>query len=242
VLPGVYNVALMVGGKAVSTKQIKIVADPMNPLTVAERKRYYDVAMDLHEMQRKGTKVVTALEAIDAQMTSVAGAVKASKAPAVTKTSFDTYEKEYNSICAKFGIGAAAAGGGRGGRGGGGGGGRGGAAAGGGAGAAPTACPSRAAAGRGAAVAAAPADTSAAAEEGPTDVSNIFGRVAALKAEILASSAEPVTGAQLREYNEVKLAFPPALASANAFLTRTTTMSTTLKRYDVTLTPPPSGQ
>jgi hypothetical protein len=120
VMPGTYNVALVVAGKVVETKPLKIVADPVLQ-TDATRKRAAELAMDLHETQRRGQQAADALGSVDLQMTDVAAKVKASKAPEATKAQFDAFAKEFDTVKAKFGIGAAPAGGG-GGRGGGGGG------------------------------------------------------------------------------------------------------------------------
>ncbi len=39
-----------------------------------------------------------------------------------------------------------------------------------------------------------------------------------------------------------KLSYPTALASGNAFVAKAAAMSTTLKKYDVTLTVPPTAK
>jgi len=124
VLPGTYNVALMVGGKAVETKPLKIVADPVLQNDNG-RKRAAEVAMDLHDVQRRGSQMADALTSLDGQMTDAAAKVKASKAPDSVKTQFDAFAKEFDSTKAKFGVGGPAAAPAAG-RGGGGGGGRGG--------------------------------------------------------------------------------------------------------------------
>ena len=42
----------------------------------------------------------------------------------------------------------------------------------------------------------------------------------------------------LKAYNDVKLALPKAIAEANAFLVKATTLSQALKKHDITLTVP----
>jgi len=42
----------------------------------------------------------------------------------------------------------------------------------------------------------------------------------------------------LKQYDEIKLALPKAIADANAFLLRAMTLSQTLKKYDITLNVP----
>jgi hypothetical protein len=129
VLPGTYNVSLVVGGKVLETKPIKIVADPALQNDNG-RKRAAEIALDLHEAQRHGQQAADALGSLESQMSDISEKVKASKAPDAVKAQYDAFVKEFDAVKAKFGIGpapaaAAPAGGGRGG----GGGGRGGGAA-----------------------------------------------------------------------------------------------------------------
>jgi hypothetical protein len=106
---------------------MRIVADPDSILTDVQRRRYYDTAMDLHEMQRRGTEMETALQSLLPQMTDLAAKVPAmSNVPDAVKAQFDTLNKEFTTIREKFGVEPPdpnQAAGGFGGRGGGGGGG-----------------------------------------------------------------------------------------------------------------------
>jgi len=257
VLPGTYNVALVVDGKVVETKPLKIVLDPEMQMTDAQRKRYYDVTMELHELQKRGDQVSTALNNLTSQMTDASTKVKASKAPDALKTQFDTMQKDLESMRTKFsspfggggrgggggGGGAAQGGGGRGGRGGraGGGGAAGGAAAG--AGTAGAAGGAAAGAGAGAAGAteAPPGGGGGGGgfgggATGPADQS-LLGRTATLKTQILAFQEMP-SETYVKEYNELKVAMPKAIADANALLLKAMTLSQTLKKYDVALSVP----
>jgi hypothetical protein len=73
---------------------------------------------------------------------------------------------------------------------------------------------------------------------GAVDPENVFARTSALKQSLM-GVWEPPSAAAVRQYNEVKLALPKAIADANAILARAATVSQALKRYDVTLTVPP---
>ncbi len=229
VLPGTYNVALIVAGKVIETKPLKIVGDP-ELQTDANRKHATDVAMDLHEIQKRGQLAADALGSVDSQMADVSTKVKASKAPDAVKTQFDAFAKEFDAVKAKFGVGAAAGGGGRGA----GAGGRGGAAAGG------AGAPGAAGAGAGGAapdMAALAAQFGGGRGGGAPDPQNVLGRVGSLKGDIV-GFGDMVSDTQLKQYNELKLAMPKAVADANAVITKAMTMSQTLKKYDVTLTVP----
>ena len=130
VMPGTYNVSLMVDGKAVDTKPMRVVSDPAVQMTDLQRRRYFDTAMELHDLQRRGTEVAVGLNSIHEQMAELSTKLQgASNVPDAVKGQFATFQKEFDSVRAKFGVpfaqdgGAGGRGGGRGGGGFGGGGG-----------------------------------------------------------------------------------------------------------------------
>ena len=118
VLAGTYNVTLMVDGKTIETKPLRVQADPEVVLTSLERKKMFDMAIEMHELQRRGTEIGNQLTPINMQMPEVAKAV-ADKGdiPADVKASVEAFQKEMNAAIQRFA--AAAGGGGRGGFGGG---------------------------------------------------------------------------------------------------------------------------
>ncbi len=119
VLPGNYNVSLLVDGQSVGTKPVSLMLDPANPLTDAQRRRYYDIAMDLHRLQGRGVAVVNALNPLFPQMTDLAEKLPGmANVPDSVKTQFAAVQKEFDTVREKFGV-PVAAGGGGGGRGGG---------------------------------------------------------------------------------------------------------------------------
>jgi photosystem II stability/assembly factor-like uncharacterized protein len=125
VLAGTYNVALVVDGKTIETKPLRVSGDPEVVLTSIERKKMYDMAMEMHDLQRRATDVANTLTPINQQLPEIAKTIASrTDIPADVKTSFEAFNKELSTTVQRL---AAAAGGG-GGRGGGGGGGRGGGA------------------------------------------------------------------------------------------------------------------
>jgi hypothetical protein len=92
-------------------------------MTDVQAKRYYDMAIDMMEMQRRAGEMSNALGQVWTQLAELKDKVGASSAPAATKTQYDTLSKELDTLRVKFGApapGAApAAAGGGGGRGGG---------------------------------------------------------------------------------------------------------------------------
>jgi photosystem II stability/assembly factor-like uncharacterized protein len=122
VLPGAYTVSLVVDGKVVDTKPLRVAVDPEVSLTEVERKRMFDMAMELHELQRRVGDINTMIAALNRQMPDVSKTIAGrADLPPDVKTSFEAVDNELIELTAKF----APPAGGRGFGGGGGGGGRG---------------------------------------------------------------------------------------------------------------------
>jgi hypothetical protein len=72
-------VALVVDGKTVDTKPLKVAADPEVGLTAVERKKLHDMAMEMHELRRLATQASAAItQAPKAMADANATIVKAS--------------------------------------------------------------------------------------------------------------------------------------------------------------------
>ena len=118
VLPGTYNVSLLVDGKVVDTKPLRVSADPEVILTDAQRKQLFDMAMEMHELQKHATDIGNALGPFNIRMGELSKEIAdKSDMPPDVKTMFDDVNKELGVLAPKF----APPQGGRGGRGGGGG-------------------------------------------------------------------------------------------------------------------------
>jgi photosystem II stability/assembly factor-like uncharacterized protein len=116
VLPGTYEVSLVVDGKTVDTKPLKVTADPEVALSAIERKKMFDMAMELHELQRVGTGVSSALTPLNTRVQELSKEIAdKSDVPAAVKSDIEALQKELAALVPKF------AAGGFGGRGGGGG-------------------------------------------------------------------------------------------------------------------------
>jgi hypothetical protein len=113
VLPGLYTVALVIDGKTVDTKPMRVDSDKEVVLTELERKKMYDMAMEMHDLQKRGTDVWNAVQALTREATEIAEALASrSDVPSDVKGSFESFNKELAALAPKF---AAPAGGGRGG-------------------------------------------------------------------------------------------------------------------------------
>jgi hypothetical protein len=195
VLPGVYNVALVVDGKTVGTRPLRVMADPEVVLTDAERRRLFDMAMEMHDLQKRGAEIAGQIAPFTTRMSELEKEIGGrSDLPADVKSSFESLNKELTALVARF----QAGGGGRGGRGGGGGGGRGG---------------------------------------GPGDANNPFARAAQAKNGLMAGMWP--TELTMRAYNDAKTLMPKTIAEINTLFVKAATLSGTLAKHNITLTPPP---
>ena len=124
VLPGTYTVSLVIDGKTVDSKPLRVVADPEVTLTEAERKKMFDMAMEMHELQRRATEVATGMGPLNTRLAELAKEVGSkTDLPADLKASVETLQKDVAALAPKMtlplGGGRFGGGGGGGGRGGG---------------------------------------------------------------------------------------------------------------------------
>jgi hypothetical protein len=118
VLPGTYTVALVVDGKTVDSKPLKVAADPEVALTALERKKLFDMAMEMHELQRLATQVGGAVTPLNTRLGEISKAMASQpEVPADVKTSVEALLKEVGVIAPKFAQAAGGRGAGGGGRG-----------------------------------------------------------------------------------------------------------------------------
>ena len=118
VLPGSYNVALVVDGKTVDTKPLRVTGDPEVVLTEAQRKQLYDMGMEMHDLQKRATEAAAGIASLNRQIAQLSTEIAAkTDIPADVKASFDTLKTDVAAILPKLPL--AAGGGGRGGGGGG---------------------------------------------------------------------------------------------------------------------------
>ena len=109
--PGIYNVSLVVDGKTVETKPLRVTADPEVVLTEVERKKLFDMAMEMHELQKRGTEIAhDACRPLQREATAIATAIGSrTDMPADVKTSFEAFNKELAALAPKFVVAAGAA-------------------------------------------------------------------------------------------------------------------------------------
>jgi hypothetical protein len=118
VLGGVYTVSLVVDGKTIESKPLRVNEDPEVILTAVEKKRMFDQAMEIHQLQPRLTDASAAHAALTRQLADATTAIAAkSDVPADVKASVEALTKEVAALAPKLTTPAGGRGGGGGGRG-----------------------------------------------------------------------------------------------------------------------------
>ncbi|HYU80952.1 MAG TPA: hypothetical protein VEK56_18330, partial [Vicinamibacterales bacterium] len=120
VLPGEYRVTLVVDGKDVATKPVRVDPDSAVQMTDAERKTWHDTALALHELQKTANEAADAVAELGRQFQALEGLVKvATNVPATATSAMAETGKKLSDLRRRLGVAApgqpAAAGGGPGG-------------------------------------------------------------------------------------------------------------------------------
>ena len=103
VLAGIYTIALVVDGKTADTKPLRVTDDPEVALTSADRRRMFDLATEMHDLQKRLVEAQTALASLNRQLTELADAIgKRTDLPADVKTSFDAVKKDVDALTPKL--------------------------------------------------------------------------------------------------------------------------------------------
>jgi len=116
VIGGMYNVALIVDGKTVDTKPLRVNDDPDVVLTAAERKRQFDMAMEVHALQPAINDASAAFGSLTRQTSELTTTLTGrNDVPADVKASLDAFTKELAGLAPRLTAPQGRGGGGRGG-------------------------------------------------------------------------------------------------------------------------------
>lgn len=111
VVPGTYQVALVVDGQEVGARPLTLVMDPEVRLTGADRVRYNQFASTLHETHREGVRMADALTALARQIDSARVRIDSTgTVPAHVRARFDAVAEAFEEVRVKFGVAAPGAG------------------------------------------------------------------------------------------------------------------------------------
>jgi hypothetical protein len=120
VLGGVYNVALVLDGKTVATKPLRVQSDPEVVLTEGERKKLFDMAMEIHALQTRAAEAANQLSPFTARLAELTTELSnRNDVPADVKSQVEALSKEASTLGPQLtppaGFGRGGGGGGRGG-------------------------------------------------------------------------------------------------------------------------------
>jgi hypothetical protein len=113
VLSGAYKVSLIVDGKTVDTRPLRVNDDPEVALTAVEKKRMFDQALEIHSLQARVTDAAVAHRSLTQQVNELASTVGGrNDVPVDVKSSLDALKKDLEAIAPKLTIPAGGRGGG----------------------------------------------------------------------------------------------------------------------------------
>src|SRR5687767_4932786 len=115
-MAGDYRVTLVVDGKDVATKTVRVSGDKDMPMTDAERKTWHDTALNLHDLQRVANGAAEAVNQLATQLSAAEALLKsASNAPASAKQAITDANTKLADLRRRLGLNQQQGGGGGGG-------------------------------------------------------------------------------------------------------------------------------
>ena len=103
VLPGTYQISLVVDGRTVETQPLKVIADPEVRLTDAERASLFTRASELHELQVRASGIANRIAALNMQLPRVTSELAGrADVPAAVKAQFEAFKKAFAQVGPKF--------------------------------------------------------------------------------------------------------------------------------------------
>ena len=107
VLPGTYQVTLKVEDKDVATNSFTVGGDPDIQISDADRKIWFDTAMQLHGLQKTMNEAAERVNELSEKIKAMQQALKDNaSAPAAMKTKVEDFAKKFEPVGRRFGIGA----------------------------------------------------------------------------------------------------------------------------------------
>ncbi|HYB97444.1 MAG TPA: hypothetical protein VEC39_20900 [Vicinamibacterales bacterium] len=105
VMPGDYRVTLVVDGKDVATKTVRVSGDKDMPMTDAERKTWHDTALHLHDLQRLANAAAETVTTLATQLTAAETLLKsAANPPAAAKNAVTDANTKLSDLRRRLGL------------------------------------------------------------------------------------------------------------------------------------------
>ncbi len=104
--------SLVVAGKEVATKPLRVNGDSAAQMTDADRKTWHDTSLSLHQLQRTANEAADAVTTLGTQVTSAENLLKtAGAAPAAGKQAIEDANKRLTELRRQLGVGQGGGGG-----------------------------------------------------------------------------------------------------------------------------------
>jgi hypothetical protein len=108
VLPGSYQVAVKVDGKDAASGSFNVAGDPEINISDADRRAWFDTAMQLHRLQKTLNEAAESVGALNERIRSIQQALKDTpEAPSAIKSKVEELAKKFAPVGRRFGVGAA---------------------------------------------------------------------------------------------------------------------------------------
>jgi photosystem II stability/assembly factor-like uncharacterized protein len=105
VMPGEYRVTLVVDGRDVATKPVRVVGDTAAQMTDADRKTWHDTALALHRLQEQANEAANAVSQLGTQFQTLEGLLKsAASAPGDARSAIDGAGKQLADLRRRLGV------------------------------------------------------------------------------------------------------------------------------------------
>ena len=105
VMPGEYRVTLVVDGKDIATKPLRVTGDTAVQMTDADRKTWHDTALASHRLQEVANEAAEAVTQLGTQYQALEGLLKlAANTPADAKTAVEEAGKQLADLRRRLGV------------------------------------------------------------------------------------------------------------------------------------------
>jgi hypothetical protein len=105
VLPGEYRVTLVVDGRDVATKAVRVTGDTAVQMTDADRKMWHDTAVSLHRLQEQANEAADAVAQLGTQYQALEGLLKMAAGPsAESKSAVEGAGKQLADLRRRLGV------------------------------------------------------------------------------------------------------------------------------------------
>jgi hypothetical protein len=109
VLPGKYEVSLVVDERSVATRTITVAGDPLVGISAADRETLHEAAVTLHAMQRAANEAADAVRLLSEHLSAVQASVKArTRLPAAVAQPLADVTREVEALAQRLGVASAA--------------------------------------------------------------------------------------------------------------------------------------